>query len=296
MIENGSDIIALPEHWLWPYNIASLSNIHPEFEGFGYCDERLNEACTLKGCGGIGIIWRKSIQAIPLTNIVSNRLCAIQLRLNDASCVTIIAVYLPSTNYAREDFVESFQELQSIVSACQSDGPVMIVGDFNVNVKTADRNYRNELFDNFLDANSLLVLSQTLLCQGPDYTFFTNTQNSTLDYILTDVDFYDNVLNCIVHPHHPLNLSDHLPLTTTLKLCCEEQVHLTQPILRLNWRFAVETGVVCTYEDGMNKVIKPLLDLRGQTLGEIDNEIQFVSNMMIQTAANHIPKMKVHKT
>ena len=57
---------------------------------------------------------------------------------------------------------------------------------------------------------------------------------------------------------HPLNLSDHRPLTTTLKLCCEEQVHLTQPTLRLNWRLAVETGVVSTYEDGMNEVIKPL--------------------------------------
>ena len=91
--------------------------------------------------------------------------------------------------------------LQSVVSACQSDGPMMIGGDFNVNVKAADRNYRNELFDNILDANSLLALSQTLFCQGPDYTFFTNTQNSTLDYILTDVDFYDNALNCIVHPH-----------------------------------------------------------------------------------------------
>ena len=106
LIENGSDVITLPEHWLWPCNIASLSNIHQDLEGFGYCDERLNDACTLnKRCGGIGIIWRKSIQAVPHMNIVSNRLCAIQLRLNDTSCVTIIAVYLPSTNYARDDFV-----------------------------------------------------------------------------------------------------------------------------------------------------------------------------------------------
>ena len=60
LIENGSDVIILSEHWLWPYNIGNLSSLHPEFVGFGYCDSRLNESCSLsRGCGGIGVIWRK---------------------------------------------------------------------------------------------------------------------------------------------------------------------------------------------------------------------------------------------
>lgn len=75
LIENGSDIIALSEHWLWPYNINTLSNIHPDYDGFGYCDGRLTDSCTLtKGCGGVGILWRKSLNAVPQTQIVSERL------------------------------------------------------------------------------------------------------------------------------------------------------------------------------------------------------------------------------
>ena len=103
LIENGSDIIVLPEHWLWPFNIGALSKIHPDYEGFGCCDERLTEFCTLnKGCGGIGIIWKKSLYAVPQLQFTSNRHCAIQLHLENCSCLTVIAVYLPSSNYSQE--------------------------------------------------------------------------------------------------------------------------------------------------------------------------------------------------
>ena len=36
LIEEGSDIIAINEHWLWPYQHPSLPNLHPDFDGLAY--------------------------------------------------------------------------------------------------------------------------------------------------------------------------------------------------------------------------------------------------------------------
>jgi len=77
LIKDSSDIIAVNEHWLWPCQLSSLNHIHPDFDGYGASDHRLNEHSDLvRGCGGIGIIWRKSLEVSPLTNICSDRICA----------------------------------------------------------------------------------------------------------------------------------------------------------------------------------------------------------------------------
>ena len=47
LIENGSDIIAITEHWLWPYQSHTLQNIHPHYDGLGFLDNRLHENTDL---------------------------------------------------------------------------------------------------------------------------------------------------------------------------------------------------------------------------------------------------------
>lgn len=72
LINAGSDVIILSEHWLWPFNLDQLQNIHPDFVGFGYSDKRLHENSHLsRGCGGVGIIWKYNLQVSPVTKIVS---------------------------------------------------------------------------------------------------------------------------------------------------------------------------------------------------------------------------------
>ena len=67
MAEEGADIIVLCEHWFWPYQLYQLQLLHPEFKAFGVADKRLTETSDLnRGCGGIAILWRKSLLAIPL--------------------------------------------------------------------------------------------------------------------------------------------------------------------------------------------------------------------------------------
>ena len=57
LIEEGSDIIAVSEHWLWPYQLCHLNNIHPDFVGFGFSDNRLyEESPRCRGCDGVGFV------------------------------------------------------------------------------------------------------------------------------------------------------------------------------------------------------------------------------------------------
>ena len=75
------DVIALCEHWLWPFDLPKLDQLHPDYTGFGRSDKRLTSESNLtKGCGGVGLIWKKSIAAVPLS-IDSDRICGVQLEL-----------------------------------------------------------------------------------------------------------------------------------------------------------------------------------------------------------------------
>ena len=105
MIDEGSDIILLSEHWLWPFDLHKLQVIHPDYAGFGYSDKRLDEESILiRGCGGVGFLWRKSLPITPLTSVSSGRFCVIQLQPeNLAKAAYIIGVYLPSCHHPMEN-------------------------------------------------------------------------------------------------------------------------------------------------------------------------------------------------
>ena len=143
LITDGSDIIAINEHWLWPYQLTSLHDIHPDFDGHGTSDHRLNEHFELvRGCGGVGTIWRKSLQVSPITNISSDRISAIRVSLSQPSrtfgetLLHIICAYLPSSDHSIEEFGKYLNDLTSIISALEPYGHLIIIGDFNTHLNT----------------------------------------------------------------------------------------------------------------------------------------------------------------
>ena len=94
LLESGSDVIALSEHWMWPFEIPELCHIHPDYTGFGRADKRLHDQSALsRGCGGVGLLWKKSIQT-SLIEIDSDRICGIQIELEDC-LLSVLSVYLP---------------------------------------------------------------------------------------------------------------------------------------------------------------------------------------------------------
>ena len=63
LITDGSDIIAINEHW-------------PDFDGHGTSDHRLNEHSELvHGCGGVSIIWRIPPSVSHYQHILRSNMC-----------------------------------------------------------------------------------------------------------------------------------------------------------------------------------------------------------------------------
>ena len=75
------DVIVLQEHWLWPFEVDVLSSVNPDFAFTAVTDNRLNDTSDLvRGCGGVAILWRKSLNASPLL-LHSDRMCGLSIDL-----------------------------------------------------------------------------------------------------------------------------------------------------------------------------------------------------------------------
>ena len=73
----------------------------------------------------------------------------------------------------------------------------------------------------FIHQHDLYVASIDEGVQGPGYTFFFSSANSMVDYIMIQSSLAFALSSCRVHDHHPLNVSDHLPVSVSLTSAIE---------------------------------------------------------------------------
>ena len=298
LISNGSDIIVLSEHWLWPFNINQLCHIHPYFTGFGFTDKQLHEQSSLtRGCGGVGIIWRKSLPITPVTKIISDRFCVTQLQPVCGENVYIFGVYLPSCNHPIQEFMEYLADLENAISALQPTGKVILAGDFNVHLTESNLcSSRDSLLHNCIHRHSLYSVSTSNTVSGPKYTFFSSTSHSTVDYILTESSLADKVTSCYVHQHNPLNLSDHLLISMEMILHTSVSPPPTVLIRPINWARAIENGAVHGFAEQVSSLTSPFVSATNQSVNELQLEITYVTKGIIHAASRCLPHMKVKKT
>ena len=66
LLNEDIKILILTEHWLWPYQLHELNNIHPSFLASGCCDKRLHEqAEQTRGCGRCRCTLAQVTECIP---------------------------------------------------------------------------------------------------------------------------------------------------------------------------------------------------------------------------------------
>ena len=298
LISDGSDIIILSEHWLWPFNINQLQDIHPDFTGFGVADKRLDEKSLLtRGCGGVGIIWRKSLPITPVSKIMSDRFCVIQLQPdNCGENIYIFGVYLPSCNHPAEEFMEYLADLENAISVLQQTGRVVLAGDFNVHLTESNQSpSRESLVHNCIHRHNLYSVSTSNIASGPNYTFFSSTLHSMVDYILTESSLAGQVASCSVHQHHPLNLSDHLPISVEITLHTRISPPPTVASRPINWAQAIENGDVHGFAEQVSSLTSPFVHATNQSVNELQWEIAFVTRGIIDAATRCLPRKKVKK-
>ena len=72
LAEDGSDIIVIVEHWLWPYEAKWFGEIYPTFATECTADSRLPEKSDLAiSCGGVGVIFQKLLNVSPISQVIA---------------------------------------------------------------------------------------------------------------------------------------------------------------------------------------------------------------------------------
>lgn len=186
-LANSHNIIIVSEHWLWPFELHKLNDIHPNMTRLAIADKRLNpESNLVRGCGGIGILWNKHLNAMPVSGIVSDRICTLNIKSTTCS-ILIIGVYLPTTDVPIDDFHLCLHTLESLIN--NHSGPVVIAGDFNCHVgeeggprATNNPNHQGDLLLEMVQNNHLFFTSLSNMTSGPLYTYFSGNTRTTTDY------------------------------------------------------------------------------------------------------------------
>ena len=291
LADTDSDIIVATEHCLWPFESHRLSQVHPSFAAEMVTDRRLDENSLLtRGCGGVGLMWRKTLCACPVTGITSDRICGLHVKLScpEFAELTILGVYLPCADSGLHVYCEHLVELERVISASQESGPVLIVGDFNAHLASlggvrghGSPNQQGFLLKQLLDHCELYVVSLSALSEGPSFTFWNSDSETTVDYIIASYDASCYITSCLTHELSPLNCSDHLPLTTTLCLPTSTSTSLgPSPVTKINGDKAKNTGCLATYQEAVSDAITPFIGTLYESPEQLNDEIHSVTHLL----------------
>ena len=128
------DIVCLQEHWLLPYDLSMLSQIHADF--LSCATSAVNVYSNImvgRPYGGTGILYRRRLaQVINTVDTNEPRMTAITLQLNDGP-VLIVNVYMP-TDYGNYECYEEYLDMCTKISALFNESAaayLVVLGDFN---------------------------------------------------------------------------------------------------------------------------------------------------------------------
>ena len=178
LISTGTDILVLQEHWLWPYELSELQSINPNYTYTAVSDSRLTPTSTLtRGCGGCAIIWKKTIPAVVMSNLESDRSCGIKVPIKDTHTLTILGVYVPSSDQPQEFYNKHLATINQVISSTPCSSPLLVFGDLNCHLghlggpRSSDEpNHRGMQWKYLLDNHSLYVPSPKLRLAPPTHT------------------------------------------------------------------------------------------------------------------------------
>ena len=248
----------------------------------------------------MGVIWNRSL---PVNNVPidSDRIIAVQLNVSSSTTLSIIGVYLPTADNPLNVYKEYLQELENVVYALRTSGPVLIIGDFNAHIGRAhsnraqcQTNSQGRLLMDMIDRTGHYAASLSDLATGPTHTFSGGGRNTTVDFCFIDCWAAHLVLECEVQQHHPLNLSNHLALK--VKLNCKPQLMAHENTnQKLNWRKASSNGSIENYQDMVSSILSPILEHPLVSITEVDEEIASVVSLLHQAAAATISTFR-HKS
>nr|XP_047127704.1 uncharacterized protein LOC124808580 [Hydra vulgaris] len=219
------DIIFISEHWLLNIESFLLNNIALlTHKVFFHAAEKNTHG---RPYGGNAFMVRKKLSSFYIIHEDENIL-AIKGTLNNRNLI-FIGVYLSSCRNNNESYAKYSSQLQTITSIMnnyEDEGECIISGDFQSFPykiydselrKNKTRNNFSKHLTNFIESNQL-VFVDIINGAGPTYTYQHKTlsNSSYIDHIASYKQTELCFTNCQVMQSSPLNLSDHLPVSTNI--------------------------------------------------------------------------------
>ena len=117
-----------------------------------------------------------------------------------------------------------------------------------------------------------------------------------VDYIMIQSPLAFLMRACKIHIHHPLNLSDHRPVSLTIQSCTDSGAS-NQPgsTPNINWPRAVEQGDVLLYARTVSSVVSSLPSNSCQSVTELNDEISHVCHVLREVFHEYLPTLSNRK-
>jgi exonuclease III len=254
------DVVMLQETWLMPEDLPILNSIHPNYHGNGVSAMDPTGGLLLgRPFGGVGIMWKKSYTQLQFKTYDDSRIIGLELKSSYNCEMLLLNVYLP---YQCSENLDSYRfylgKIEAIMeTSCASC--IGIIGDFNADVNTR---FEQELLDMCNNTGLKCVDYELLGRQNDNFTYVSYSHNTTswLDHIIGSHYYKQATVGVEILPKLPG--SDHLPVTTTLKLLLQEADTLIEGS-------AIKTKTSVTWNKASQEELKAYTAATSEALSKI---------------------------
>lgn len=304
-----TDIMVIQEHWLYPESLEFLSTIHKDFVGWGRSSDNLNlNSVWRRGKGGIGILWRRSVDNLveQLEHVGNDRIIVIKVTMPGESCLFIVGVYFPSANHSMEEFRRHTDLLEDTINQLCDQGMIIVLGDFNCHIgkyggpRGLDRqNVRGRELIKIMQRQCLSSVNSQTLCTGPIGTYWAQSGiiQTTIDHILLNAADIHNVEYCCVKDDNHENLSYHMPIVCKLKLpTYGKNSRSTSEIngqkKRINWRVIENGELLRNYQKNVSENLPRINVGEIGSSEEVEGILENITETLLSAAEKSLPCKK----
>jgi exonuclease III len=221
------DIILLQEHWLMKHELHKMDAIHPNFKSFGVSsmDNKIASGILVgRPFGGVGILWNKRLSSkiqILDYDADNGKFLTIKI-LADPKHITITTVYFPCVGHAKDYIIGASVIIAHIENVIKNyhQASHIVAGDFNF--ECAKGNIGFDIFNDLVTAYNLICCDSMVSDDSVHYTYCHETlnQSSWLDHLFVSSDICQ-YLSRVRIIDSGANTSDHLPISCSLQLSCD---------------------------------------------------------------------------
>lgn len=220
-----SNIICIQEHWLFDFELPTLSKYLPGYKIFARAVDQHNPISPIRkprGYGGVAIAWKSEIDKwISILTDGNERLLAIRIKGGNLNLL-LICVYMPARGAPDrdEEHLDVQQQIISLIDKHREPNIAVIVcGDFNATLTGAKQERRDKAL--LQTTRDIQVELHADFIPLPTFYHDNKKDSSCIDYILGNKQALNAMKSYVNLGKHPWNTSDHVAITSRIKINLE---------------------------------------------------------------------------